>query len=180
LNEGQIPNTRVVRVTPGTGYHRVEGNRRASRNGLVCDLPPEILTYDSQLLRRCQVAKGDPCARTRHRSVGPRAGPPPIFNVLDYGAKGNGAVRGIVANRDVNGRDFGWGERSRAVTRRPPISLYTMVPRTGVTRTTLGFGIRPSFKGHFLSRRAKLKRYDSHFFRRCMARMVRAGEGRWT
>jgi hypothetical protein len=29
LNEGQIPNPNVVRVAPGTGYHRVEGNRRA-------------------------------------------------------------------------------------------------------------------------------------------------------
>jgi hypothetical protein len=40
LNEGRIPNPNV-RVAPGTGYHRVEGNRRASRNGRVSDLPPE-------------------------------------------------------------------------------------------------------------------------------------------
>jgi hypothetical protein len=40
-----------------------------------------------------------------------------------------------------------------AVTRRPPISLYTVVP--GATCTTLGFGGCPSFKGHSLSRRAK-------------------------
>jgi hypothetical protein len=36
----------------GTGYHRVEGNRRASRNGPVSDLPPEIPNLkrdDSQL-----------------------------------------------------------------------------------------------------------------------------------
>jgi hypothetical protein len=33
LNDGQIPNPNVVRVATGTGYHRVEGNRRASRNG---------------------------------------------------------------------------------------------------------------------------------------------------
>jgi hypothetical protein len=26
----------------GTGYHRVEGNRRAPRNGPVSDPPPEI------------------------------------------------------------------------------------------------------------------------------------------
>jgi hypothetical protein len=44
LNEGQIPNVRVVRVALGTGYHRVEGNRRASRNGRVSDLPPETAT----------------------------------------------------------------------------------------------------------------------------------------
>jgi hypothetical protein len=34
-----------------------------------------------------------------------------------------------VANR--NARDFGWEIAHAAVTRRPPISLYTMVPRTG-------------------------------------------------
>jgi hypothetical protein len=37
-------NTRAVRVHVSTGYNRVEGNRRASRNGLVSDLPPEILS----------------------------------------------------------------------------------------------------------------------------------------
>jgi hypothetical protein len=44
LNDGQIPNPNAVRVASGTGYHRVEGNRRASRNGPVSDLPPEIPT----------------------------------------------------------------------------------------------------------------------------------------
>jgi hypothetical protein len=33
LNEGRIPHFRGVRVHVGTGYNRVEGNRRASRNG---------------------------------------------------------------------------------------------------------------------------------------------------
>ena len=33
LNDGQTPNPDVVRVALGTGYHRVEGNRRASRFG---------------------------------------------------------------------------------------------------------------------------------------------------
>jgi hypothetical protein len=41
LNDGQIPNPNVVRVALGTGYNRVEGNRRASRNGRASDLPPE-------------------------------------------------------------------------------------------------------------------------------------------
>jgi hypothetical protein len=41
LNEGQIPNVRVLRVALGTGYNRGEENRRASRNGRVSDLPPE-------------------------------------------------------------------------------------------------------------------------------------------
>jgi hypothetical protein len=44
LNHGHNPNPNAVRVTPGTGYHRVEGNRRASRNGPVSALPPEIPT----------------------------------------------------------------------------------------------------------------------------------------
>jgi hypothetical protein len=43
-----------------------------------------------------------------------------------------------------------------AVPRRPPISLTTMVhPVPRATRTTLGFGICPSFKDRSLSRRAK-------------------------
>jgi hypothetical protein len=35
---------RAVRVHVSAGYNRVEGNRRASRNGRVSDLPPEIPT----------------------------------------------------------------------------------------------------------------------------------------
>jgi hypothetical protein len=37
--------------------------------------------------------------------------------------------------------------------RRFPSTRWYLVP--GATRTSLGFGICPSFKGHFLSRRAK-------------------------
>jgi hypothetical protein len=37
LNDGQIPTFPGVRVALTTGYHRVEGNRRASRNGPVSD-----------------------------------------------------------------------------------------------------------------------------------------------
>jgi hypothetical protein len=53
--------------------------------------------------------------------------------------------------------DFVWEIAHGAVSRRPPNPLDTRVPRTGATRTTTGFGIRPSFKGHFLSLRAKLQ-----------------------
>jgi hypothetical protein len=35
LNKRQLPNSRGVRVALGTGNNRVEGNRRASRNGRV-------------------------------------------------------------------------------------------------------------------------------------------------
>jgi hypothetical protein len=45
LNDGQTPNPDVVRVALGTGYHRVEGNRRASRDGRVSDLPPETSRF---------------------------------------------------------------------------------------------------------------------------------------
>jgi hypothetical protein len=45
LDDGQPSDSRGVRVHASTGYNRVEGNRRASRNGLVSDLPPEILTF---------------------------------------------------------------------------------------------------------------------------------------
>jgi serine/threonine protein kinase len=38
LNDGQIPNPNVDRVDPGTVYYRVEGDRRASRNGPVSDI----------------------------------------------------------------------------------------------------------------------------------------------
>jgi hypothetical protein len=61
LNDGQIPHLHGVRVALGTGYHRVEGNRRASRNGLVSDLPPEIPTVTIRnLFRRCMHADGSP------------------------------------------------------------------------------------------------------------------------
>jgi ABC-type protease/lipase transport system fused ATPase/permease subunit len=42
MNDGRIPNFRGVRVHVSTDYSRVEGTRRASRNGLVNDLSPEI------------------------------------------------------------------------------------------------------------------------------------------
>jgi hypothetical protein len=41
LNERQTPNFRGVCVHVRTGYNRVEGNRRASRNGLASGLPPK-------------------------------------------------------------------------------------------------------------------------------------------
>jgi hypothetical protein len=44
LNERQIPNFRGVRVHVSTGYTRVEGNRRASRNGLVSSSRTRTLT----------------------------------------------------------------------------------------------------------------------------------------
>jgi hypothetical protein len=54
--------------------------------------------------------------------------------------------------------------------RRFPSTRWYPVPSPwyGPTRTTLGFGICPSSKGHFLSRRAEPFRYDSQLARRCI------------
>ena len=52
LNDGQIPNSRVGHVALGMGYNRIEGNRRASRNGLVSDLPLRFATFASLHSRR--------------------------------------------------------------------------------------------------------------------------------
>ena len=49
-------------------------------------------------------------------------------------------------------------------------------PVLGATRTTLGFGICSSFKGHFLSRRAKPLNYDSQGGERRRGVRLRAGE----
>ena len=66
-----------------------------------------------------------------------------------------------VANR--NDRDFGWEislTRPLRDAHRFPSTRWYPVP--GATRTTLGFGIRPSFKDPFLSRRAKPLQSLSH------------------
>ena len=51
-HDGQIPNFRIVRVQASTRYNRGDGNRRASRNGLVSDLPPETPTVTIRNLFR--------------------------------------------------------------------------------------------------------------------------------
>jgi hypothetical protein len=64
----------------------------------------------------------------------------------------------------ANRNDGDFGEIAHAAfSRRPPICLDTIVART---RTTRKFGIRPSFKGHFLSRRAKPYPCDSQLLHR--------------
>jgi hypothetical protein len=65
--------------------------------------------------------------------------------------------RGAHTHRDEKGanrhvRDSGCEIAHAADLRRPPNSLDTIVART---RTPRKFGICPSFKGHFLSPRAK-------------------------
>jgi hypothetical protein len=58
-NDGQIPNTRGERVHVSTGYYPGEGNRRASRNSLVSDLPPEV---PNVTIRNCCIG----CLRVRY------------------------------------------------------------------------------------------------------------------
>jgi hypothetical protein len=60
-----------------------------------------------------------------------------------------------VANRNVRGEGFRVGWAHAAVSRRPPISLDNIVARTHMYTHTDKFGVRLSFKDHFLSRRAK-------------------------
>jgi hypothetical protein len=65
----------------------------------------------------------------------------------------------------VTVRNFGRGVAHAAVTRRPPIPLYTIAPpNRGLHVRREGLGFAPSFKGHSLSRRAKPYRYDSLTF----------------
>ena len=59
-----------------------------------------------------------------------------------------------VANRNVSW-DFGWEIAHGFVTRRPPIPLYTMVPRTEGYAYDVGVLDLSIVKDHFLSRRAK-------------------------
>jgi hypothetical protein len=62
LNKSQhFPTFHVVRVALGVRYNRVEVNRRASRNGRVSDLPPEIATVsDAHLFHRVYGQVGTP------------------------------------------------------------------------------------------------------------------------
>jgi hypothetical protein len=82
MNDGQIPNVRAVRVALGTGYNRVERNRRASRNGRVsCSPPRNPSRYDSQLSRRCTDGLPRTCrnraVRTDYVSPKPCVASPP-------------------------------------------------------------------------------------------------------
>jgi hypothetical protein len=67
-----------------------------------------------------------------------------------------------------NGWDSGWEIAHAAVSRRPPISLYTIVARTeGYTNAV---GLCPSLKRHFLSPRANFPNVnDSQLFHHCEA-----------
>jgi hypothetical protein len=57
------------------------------------------------------------------------------------------------ANR--NGRDFGWEIAHTAVSRCPPIPLYTIVVRTGAYTYGAEVWDLSIIQGHFLSPRAK-------------------------
>jgi hypothetical protein len=60
----QLPNFHGVRVALDTGYHRVEGNRQASRNGRV-SLSPTRNPHRYTISQRCpSLHEGRGCART--------------------------------------------------------------------------------------------------------------------
>jgi hypothetical protein len=69
LDDGQIPNPNDVRVDRGTGYRRVEGNRRASRNGPVSDLPPEVTIRFCNFFTAVGTARARAWRRRRRRRV---------------------------------------------------------------------------------------------------------------
>jgi hypothetical protein len=59
LNEGHSPNFRGVRVHVSTGYNRVEGDRRASRNASRAISHPKSLRITIRnFLHRCRKAEG--------------------------------------------------------------------------------------------------------------------------
>jgi hypothetical protein len=77
LNDGQRPHARVLRVVLGTGYDRVRGIGRATRNGRASShLPPESSSSDSQYFHRWKVVR-DVGWTTQRCSVG--AGHPALW-----------------------------------------------------------------------------------------------------
>jgi hypothetical protein len=99
-----------VRVHASTGYNRVEGNRRASRNGFSPTVTIRNFSHRG--------ATGD------------------VGEVLDFGGLSSvdrwvAACKGDTQEKvRIVTWDFGLGIGHGAVSRRPPISLDTMVPRT--------------------------------------------------
>jgi hypothetical protein len=73
LSDGQSPGFRGVREALGPGYTRGEGNRRASRNGRVSDLPrpkPHVATRDVVVgVCHLRQARGELHGRQRHAAV---------------------------------------------------------------------------------------------------------------
>ena len=74
---------------------------------------------------------------------------------------------GKVANRDV--RVSGGGSLTGPLRNTRDFPQHDGTSYRVATRTPLGSGVCPSFKGHSLSRRAKPYRYDSQLFHRCTA-----------
>jgi hypothetical protein len=77
-------------------------------------------------------------------------------------------------SRIVTFRGFGWEIAHEAVTRRPPVSLDMIVPRTGSYTYDVGFGICTSFKGHSLSFfcQTNIVEYDSQLFSSLLATLL--------
>jgi hypothetical protein len=78
-------------------------------------------------------------------------------------------------SRIVTFRGFGWEIAHEAVTRRPPVSLDMIVPRTGSYAYDVGFGICTSFKGHslfFFCQTKYIVEYDSQLFSSLLATLL--------
>jgi hypothetical protein len=84
-----------------------------------------------------------------------------------------GRGKKCVVHRDAKLRngyvcDFGWMIAHAAVSRRPPVSLDTIVARTHMYTHDCEFGICPSFKRHFFVAPCRTQHYDLQHSRRCM------------
>jgi hypothetical protein len=70
-----------------------------------------------------------------------------------------------VSNR--NARDFGWENSHEAVSRRPPIPLYTIVPRTHMYTYDATVWDLSIVQGPFSVAPRQTLRYDSQLLHRC-------------
>ena len=83
LERGERPNLRGVRVALGTG-NPGEGNRRASRNSGVRDLPPQIPPLTALLVTRSQASlRTDICPQRKESSSTSHARNPFNLNFFD-------------------------------------------------------------------------------------------------
>ena len=146
-----------VRVHVSTGYHPVEGNRRASRNGRVSSsLPPEApsVTAVAYPARAAPPAAPAPAtAPPRGRAWGGRGSASSCGCCCWCRGRGAWYCDAKVANREIKGLALGreWlfndGQIQSPLAQSQIAARFTIVPE--------GFWICPSFKDHFLSRRVK-------------------------
>jgi hypothetical protein len=145
LNEGRIPNCRAVRVHVSTGYYRVEGNRRASRNGLVSDLPlkslpSRIATFASLYQVWANDEQAENSAKALKPSlvcVNPTQKQLTAMPVTNKGVLGEAAVHDVKAMRKATGGEV---KQLRAVAKVREGKLATKksgAPKTRAVRAAL-------------------------------------------